>query len=257
MVRNTLRVCLPFASGWATYPILQTRPRSSQRTIKCRRPDCRRKFVTIAGRARHLDVDEICKLWWKDKMDNLRSTQNYSSSEISSGEDSDYCPVDSCIVNDMPMDMDVDVDRGLEDDPSRGFREGSPAGDFTFSPSGIDIETSEPIDVSGSSTFVEEYLHAAEIIEKRENLYTQIWDADELHGSRKIGGSYYPFSGCLEWEMVEWLHSLNAPIDQIDRFFNLGYVSSTVIFATQISRICLGQVQAVFLFLGAGNARSY
>ena len=72
---------------------------------------------------------------------------------------------------------------------------------------------------------VEEYPGAAEVIEEQKNLYAQIWEADELYDSRKIGGAYYPFSGPIEWEVVEWLNSLNVPMKKIDEFLRLSYVS--------------------------------
>ena len=81
-----------------------------------------------------------------------------------------------------------------------------PAEEFSSSPFGIDLDSERLIDTSKHSIFVEEYCSAADIIGESEDLYTQIWAADELYDSRKTGGLYYPFSGITEWEVVEWLH---------------------------------------------------
>ena len=75
---------------------------------------------------------------------------------------------------------------------------------------------------------VEEYPEAARVINESKHLYAQVWEGDKLYESRKIGGTFYPFSGSMEWEVVEWLHSLDVPMEKIDRFFGLEYVSSGV-----------------------------
>ena len=79
--------------------------------------------------------------------------------------------------------------------------------------------------ISSNNIVIEEYQGAALTFAKGDNLYSQIWKSDEYYGSRKTGGPHYPFSGPTEWEMVQWLHSLNAPMEKIDQFFNLRYVS--------------------------------
>ena len=97
--------------------------------------------------------------------------------------------------------------------------------EFTFTPSGIDLHSAELINAAGPLVTAEEYPGAARIINESKNLYTQIWENDRLHESRKIGGPFYPFSGMMEWEVGEWLHSLDVPMERIDRFFELEYVS--------------------------------
>ena len=77
--------------------------------------------------------------------------------------------------------------------------------------------------------FVKEYPGAAQIINECKNLYTQIWEKDKFYKSYKIGGPFYPFSGPIEWEVVEWLHSLDILIERIDHFFELEYVSSGIV----------------------------
>ena len=70
-----------------------------------------------------------------------------------------------------------------------------------------------------------EYEGASEIIEDRKNLYSEVWEQDDHYHTRKDNNLYYPFAGCIEWEMVQWLHSLDAPMDKVDAFFKLQYVS--------------------------------
>ena len=84
--------------------------------------------------------------------------------------------------------------------------------------------------------FVEEYQGAAQVIDVGLNLYDQLWESDEHYESRKVGGSYYPFAGDIEWEVVQWLHSLDVPMKKIDRFFELTYVSLMQIYHMYIGR---------------------
>ena len=32
--------------------------------MSCGRPDCRKKFVTLAGRSKHINHNESCRKWW-------------------------------------------------------------------------------------------------------------------------------------------------------------------------------------------------
>ena len=73
--------------------------------------------------------------------------------------------------------------------------------------------------------FVEEYYGAAQVKDTGPNLYDQAWESDEFYEHRKLGGPYYPFAGHVEWEVVQWLNSLDVPMEKIDRFFDLNYVS--------------------------------
>ena len=79
----------------------------------------------------------------------------------------------------------------------------------------------------GSNVITEEFDGAARVIGEGDDIYTNLWQSDEHHASRKSGGPYYPFSGEVEWEVVQWLHSLDASIEQINRFFKLKYVSTS------------------------------
>ena len=184
------------------------------------------KFVTMAGRAKHLGTSIICKHWWEAHLDDLRK-HDASSSEVASDEDRVYLP-DSC--DEEPMDLDQELEDplwygncGAEDTecPNTGDAE------FTSSPSGVDLRSTELISCVELPVLVEEYPGAAQVVDESKNLYTQIWEGDKLYESRKIGGAFYPFSGVIEWEVVEWLHSLDVPMEKIDHFFELEYVSST------------------------------
>ena len=78
---------------------------------------------------------------------------------------------------------------------------------------------------NGLDVFVEEYHGAAQVKDTGPNLYDQLWDSDEYYEHRKLGGPYYPFSGYVEWEVVQWLNSLDVPMEKVDRFFDPDYVS--------------------------------
>ena len=181
----------------------------------------------MAGRARHLGKSIICKQWWEEYLDalkrsTLQSTLEELSSEIGSDEECIY-PMNGC-DEDIPMEP---VDQELEDSSCYG-NYGAEAEDaeFTSSPSGIELHSNSAVltDATESLISVEEYPGAAQVIGESKNLFTQIWESDKLYESRKIGGSFYPFSGSKEWEVVEWLHSLDVPMERIDRFFELEYV---------------------------------
>lgn len=164
------------------------------------------------------------------KIKNVRlNAGTESSSEVGSDEDnSDHL----CYGLDdgTPMEMDIGVDEPMEAwNPDEEYA----AAAFTSAPSCIDLGSAvlPLVDNSeGSAIVAEEYSGAAEIVEESSNLYAQIWEADELHEDRSVAGPYYPFSGCMEWEVVEWLHSLRVPMDKIDQFFDLSYVSQSFIF---------------------------
>ena len=76
-----------------------------------------------------------------------------------------------------------------------------------------------------SHVLMENHHGAAQVVDTGPNLFDQLWDSDEYYECRKLGGPYYPFAGYIEWEVVQWLNSLDVPMEKIDRFFNLSYVS--------------------------------
>lgn len=172
----------------------------------------------------------MCSLWWHAYLDSLLKKSAHpavlsesSSSEVGSDENysEDYC------AGGTPMDLDTEWedrswDEGIGEEPeyTLSFEDDD---EFTSSPMGIDC-AADPIDVAETPLYVEEYAGAAEVMEERKDIFGQIWETDRYYGSRKIGGPHYPFSGSIEWEVVEWLHSLAVPMDRIDRFFNLEYV---------------------------------
>lgn len=169
-------------------------------------------------------------------MDSLRkfafeiASSKSSCSEIASDEDRSAGSLPNEGAEGEPMDLNLELDGSLS--WVRYCGEGNrllqlSAEDdinFTSSPLGIDVCSADPIRTAESSKFVEEYLGAAEATEECKDLFSQIWEADKCYGSRTIGGPHYPFSGSMEWEVVEWLHSLDVPVDRIDRFFELDYV---------------------------------
>ena len=182
------------------------------------------KFVTMAGRAKHLGTSIICKRWWEMYLDDLREmslqlTPDKSSSEVGSDDEGTF-PPDGCEV---PMDLDEELGNEILDDELTE-RLSTKDVEFTASPSGIDLHSAGLLIAAESLVSVEEYPEAAQIIDVSKDLYSQIWEGDKLYGSRKIGGPFYPFSGFMEWEVVEWLHSLDVPMERIDRFFKLNYV---------------------------------
>ena len=54
-----------------------------------------RKFVTMAGRVRHLFADKLCRVWWEDRKSTDKEqhqwvSENDLSSEIDSDEKCNY-----------------------------------------------------------------------------------------------------------------------------------------------------------------------
>ena len=98
--------------------------------------------------------------------------------------------------------------------------------------------------------FVEvEYHGAAQVEHTGPNLYDQLWDSDEYYEHRKLGGPYYPFSVYVEWEVVQWLNSLDVPMEKIDRFFDLTYVSLMKYHISASANKTPGQRPAILLHL--------
>ena len=189
------------------------------------RPDCRMKFVTMAGRAKHLGMSAMCKRWWVEYQNALKKavrelSPDESSSEI--GSDEYVCSPNGC-DEDIPMELDQEWEGSLSYETC--FTQDAEEAEFTSSPSGIDLRSAEVINAAESLISVEEYPGASQVISESQNLFTQIWESDKLYDSRGVGGPFYPFSGLMEWEVVEWLHSLDVPMERIDRFFELEYVS--------------------------------
>ena len=184
------------------------------------------KFVTMAGRAKHLGMSATCKRWWVEYQNALKKavrelSPDESSSEV--GSDEYVCSPNGC-DEDIPMELDQE----WEESPcyEACCTQDAEEAEFTSSPSGIDLRSAEVINATESLISVEEYPGAAQVISESRNLFTQIWESDKLYDSRGVGGPFYPFSGLMEWEVVEWLHSLDVPMERIDRFFELEYVSS-------------------------------
>ena len=182
----------------------------------------------MAGRAKHLGMSAICKRWWVEYQGALRKTirqlsPNETSSEVGSDE---YAYVPDGCDEDIPMELDQESEGSLGHETCCTWD--AEEAEFTSSPSGIDLRSAEVINATESLISVEEYPGAAQVISESKNLFTQIWESDKLYDSRGVGGPFYPFSGLMEWEVVEWLHSLDVPMERIDRFFELEYVSSVI-----------------------------
>ena len=143
-------------------------------------------------------------------------TSDISSSEVGSDEEGTQEP--------MSLDQGPGYYEGPDDEATE--HPGIKDSEFTSSPSGIDLRSTELIGAAEPAVTATEYPGAAQAIGESKNLYAQIWESDKLYESRKIAGAFYPFSGSVEWEVVEWLHSLDVPMEKIDRFFDLEYVSS-------------------------------
>ena len=126
--------------------------------------------------------------------------------------------------------MQLDVDLGLgeptweesdgEETESVTFEDAG----FTSQPLGVDLQFAESVDTPESSPItVEEFYGAAEVNKVLKNRFAQLWESDKLYGLRKIAGSYYPFSGAVEFAGVErFLQYL--PMGRINDFLKLDYV---------------------------------
>lgn len=174
----------------------------------------------------------MCKRWWEGYLDSLKTAARQvmtseASSEVGSDEECGYL-TDGCDEG-SPMDLDQELEGPVWDErcgeETISRPPSSEDAEFTSSPSGMDLQSADPVHDSDLPISVEEYAGAARVFGDRKNLYDQIWEGDNLHESRKVGGPFYPFSGSMEWEMVEWLHSLDVPMKKIDSFFELEYVS--------------------------------
>lgn len=226
MVKYVVRVSplsLIMSKDFTGDSLFQTKPKSSQRRISCRRPDCRVRFVTMAGRAKHMGMSEMCKKWWdifsKDAKERaLWEPPVGPSSEVGSDDDcyrlsarSDTALEDLVFDAGMNSQEDTDSEAGNNDH-------------FTSLPWGVDHNPADIIDEEGLTIKTEEFPGAARVFSEEKNLFTQLWESDGLYQMRKQGGPYYPFSGAMEWEVAEWLQTLDVPMERIDQFFRLAYV---------------------------------
>lgn len=185
----------------------------------------------MAGRAKHMETSEKCRKWWqtfsKDaKAKGLQDQNVASSSEVGSDNDC-YC-LTTC-DDDVLMDLDLDTD--AIGNPTGNLNEETDTDmpdyeNFTSLPWGVDLRPADTISEAEPIITVEEFTGAAHVYGECKNLYTHIWENDRLYERRKQGGPYYPFSGAMEWEVVDWLQTLDVPTERIDRFFQLNYVRS-------------------------------
>lgn len=174
-------------------------------------------------------TSETCRKWWQviSKDAKSRGLPNLivaSSSEV--GSDNDCYYLTAC-NDDVSVDLELDTDaNGIP--TTRYFNEEMDTDyyheNFTSLPWGVELRPADAISEAEPIITVEEFTGAAHVYGECKNLYTHIWENDKLYEKRKQGGPYYPFSGAMEWEVVEWLQTLDVPMERIDRFFQLDYV---------------------------------
>ena len=235
MVRQVLRVCISLRSkvrAGANDLILQTKTQKSQRRYWCARPECSERFATRHGRLRHLQANKECFSAWKP---SYGPTEQAASSEVSSevGSDEGCGYTGENYTYDTLVDVDIELDQlrwdgnGGEETEAIAFEDV----DFTSSPSGIDLQSADLIDTPEPSIIAEEFLGAAEVFDLCKNRYVQLWESDKLYGLRKIAGPLYPFSGEMEFEVVDTVLQ-HLPMGRVDDFLKLDYVC--LAFALQI-----------------------
>ena len=139
--------------------------------------------------------------------------------------------------------MDVDIERGVLGWGGLGDEEielaiASEDADFTSSPLGIDLQSADLIDTPESLITVEEFPGAAEVFDVCKNRYVQLWESDRLYGLRKIAGSHYPFSGEMEFEVVDKVLQY-LPMGRVDDFLKLEYVRLAITFRIFFYLRCL------------------
>ena len=219
-------------SQYTTHGSRQKKPRSDECKFRCR-PGCSKKFKTSTGRFKHLQLVQKCGKWWgihSQLIDEKRA--NDVSSELSSDTGLD----DQQVTNTIEMDISEPIlykwahDNTEVPNMSETVDEDLPSQQYNR----LDV-------------FVEEYHGAAQVQYTGPNLYDQLWDSDEYYEHRKLGGPYYPFSGYVEWEVVQWLNSLDVPMEKIDRFFDLNYVSLMKYCVSASSNKTPGQEPAILL----------
>ena len=178
----------------------------------------------MTGRAKHMSMSEECKRWWDIFSKNakeraLREPPVGSSSEV--GSDDDCYRLSACgdpvLVDDIAFDADT---ISLEETDSEAGNNDH----FTSLPWGVDHNPVDIIDEEEPAIITNEFPGAARVFGEEKNLFTQLWESDGLYRMREQGGPYYPFSGAMEWEVVEWLQALDVPMERIDQFFRLEYV---------------------------------
>ena len=183
--------------------------------MSCGRPDCRKKFVTLAGRSKHINHNESCRKWWLLRIVSRKVERPpyETSSEIASDEECFRLDESENLMMENGNPFSI---TDLHDDSSL-LRENHCT---------LERGTS-PAVISGIDIITEEYNGAAKVIGKDKNLFDQLWDNDKCYEWRNAGCPYYPFSGPVEWELVQWLQSLDIPMNKLDKFFTLNYVSSS------------------------------
>ena len=178
---------------------------------------------------------EKCGKWWGIHSQLINEKH---ASDVSSELSSDTGLDDQQVTNDIEIDMNEPTSYEWTHDITEVPSMSETMNEDLFS------QKHNRLDV-----FVEEYNGAAQVKDTGPNLYDQLWDSDEYYGHRMLGGPYYPFSGYVEWEVVQWLNSLDVPMEKIDRFFDLDYVSLMKYHISASANRTPGQGSAVLLHL--------
>lgn len=188
------------------------------------------KFASLAGRVRHLRKDRECGRWWLKYLRSMdgKGKESDRSSEVPSDK-TDKESAGHWSDNSVPMDVDFGlgnenqpVSRSLERCPEEGDSHSRCPSNPPPSLHHLASATSAP--TSHVAAIIDDYAGTAEIVREEDNLYAKLWKTDEFFDQRNKTGVYYPFSGPVEWEIAQWLHGLNASMDQVNQFFNLQYV---------------------------------
>ena len=190
----------------------------------------------MTGRCKHLQLVKKCGKWWE-----IQSAQidERPASDASSEPSSDTGLDNPQVINDIEIDMnESELYKEWEGEVS-SIPETTDEG--LFSRTGA---------VKLDDTCVEDYPGAALVMDTGPNLYDQLWDSDEHYKYREVGGPYYPFAGHVEWEVVQWLNSLDVPMEKINGFFDLTYVCSILLSYIELFLTNnIGERPAIFLFV--------
>ena len=156
-----------------------------------------------------------CGKWWRTRSEQIDERCPATRSDTSSEPSSDIGMDDSQVLEDIEVDINEPAFYEWE----------QPEGKSLGTLEATDKDLFSQTDDLKPYVLIENYHGAAQVVDTGPNLFDQLWDSDEYYECRKLGRPYYPFAGYIEWEVVQWLNSLDVPMEKIDRFFDLSYVS--------------------------------
>lgn len=172
-----------------------------------------------------MKASKSCLAWYQRQRAAKNAEQSHGSPESSEvGSDEDY--ETNLAAECTPMDLDFDADMHMDAGKQRSAGDQFSPADAISSAEEMGFKRSVSSCGDGNDTIVEEFASAAQVMGDGDDVYTKVWHSDVHYGSREEAGPYYPFSGEVEWEMAQWLHSLNVPMKKINEFFRLRYASS-------------------------------